>query len=225
MVHCNNCTNEINAWAQVFKGFLEALGQKSDMNQIFTAMFTAAQAGQTDGGGLVLYNYLSGEPITRPGRGTAAAGSCARGIAGFPQPDAHPALFRFGYLKIGLDILGQEQVKMDRLLGHGGFFKTPVVGQKILAAAAGAPVSVMETAGEGGPWGMALLARLHGQPAGGGVPGGLSGAPGVCRAAGIHPAARPEGAEGVWAVPGPLWSAPYLWKRPRWSTSDFRLSL
>lgn len=158
MVHCNNCTNEINAWAQVFKGFLEALGQKADMNEIFTAMFTSAQMGATDGGGLVLYNYLSGEPITQmeEGRPLLVRGPQAQlTFANFMRVQLYSAL---ATLKIGLDILAQEQVAVDRLLGHGGFFKTPVVGQKILAAAAGAPVSVMKTAGEGGPWGMALLA-------------------------------------------------------------------
>ena len=158
MVHCNNCTNEINAWAQVFRGFLEALGQKPDMNEIFTAMFTSAQMGAADGGGLLLYNYLSGEPITQmeEGRPLLVRGPQAQlTFANFMRVQLYSAL---ATLKIGLDILAQEQVAVDRLLGHGGFFKTPVVGQKILAAAAGAPVSVMKTAGEGGPWGMALLA-------------------------------------------------------------------
>ena len=157
MVHCNNCTNEINAWAQVFKGFLQALGQTPDMNQIFTAMFTAAREGAVDGGGLVLYNYLSGEPITNleEGRPLLVRGPDAQlTFPNFMRTQLYSAL---ATLKIGLDILAQEEVAVDRLLGHGGFFKTPVVGQKILAAAAGAPVSVMETAGEGGPWGMALL--------------------------------------------------------------------
>ncbi len=157
MVHCNNCTNEINAWAQVFKGFLEALGQKPDMNQIFTAMFQSAQAGQADGGGLMLYNYLSGEPITNLEEGRPLLVRTPEAVLNFPNFMRVQLYSALATLKIGLDILGQEQVKVDRLLGHGGFFKTPVVGQKILAAARGAPVSVMKTAGEGGPWGMALL--------------------------------------------------------------------
>ena len=158
MVHCNNCTNEINAWAQVFKGFLEALGQKPDMNAIFTAMFTSAREGAADGGGLVLYNYLSGEPITGLEKGRPLLARTPEAVLSFPTLMRVQLYSALATLKIGLDILSQEQVKVDRLLGHGGFFKTPVVGQKILAAAAGAPVSVMETAGEGGPWGMALLA-------------------------------------------------------------------
>lgn len=125
MVHCNNCTNEINAWSQVFRGFLEALGQKPDMNEIFTAMFTSAQAGAADGGGLLLYNYLSGEPITQmeEGRPLLVRGPQAQlTFANFMRVQLYSAL---ATLKIGLDILAQEQVAVDRLLGHGGFFKTP----------------------------------------------------------------------------------------------------
>ena len=161
MVHCNNCTNEINAWAEVFKGLLTALGQTPDMNAVFTAMFQSAAEGAADAGGLVLYNYLSGEPITGMEEGRpllARSPEATLNFANFMRAQLYSAL---ATLKIGLDILAGEQVAVDRLLGHGGFFKTPVVGQRIMAAAAGAPVSVMETAGEGGPWGMALLAAYR----------------------------------------------------------------
>ena len=161
MVHCNNCTNEINAWAKVFKGFLEALGQKPDMNAVFTAMFESAAKGAADGGGLLLYNYLSGEPITGMEEGRPLLCRAPDGELSFPNLMRAQLLSALATLKIGLDILAGEQVAVDRLLGHGGFFKTPKVGQSILAAAAGAPVSVMETAGEGGPWGMALLAAYR----------------------------------------------------------------
>lgn len=161
MVHCNNCTNEINAWAKVFKGFLEALGQKPDMNAVFTAMFESAAKGAADGGGLLLYNYLSGEPITGMEEGRPLLCRAPEGELSFPNLMRAQLLSALATLKIGLDILAGEQVAVDRLLGHGGFFKTPKVGQSILAAAAGAPVSVMETAGEGGPWGMALLAAYR----------------------------------------------------------------
>ena len=161
MVHCNNCTNEINAWARVFQGFLEALGQKPDMNAVFTAMFTAGARGAADGGGLLLYNYLSGEPITNMEEGRLLLARSPEGELSFPNLMRTQLLSALATLKIGLDILAGEQVAVDRLLGHGGFFKTPKVGQSILAAAAGAPVSVMETAGEGGPWGMALLAAYR----------------------------------------------------------------
>ena len=161
MVHCNNCTNEINAWAEVFRGFLTALGKKPDMNEVFTAMFSTAAEGEKDAGGLVLFNYLSGEPITGmdEGRPMLARSPEARlSFANFMRAQLYSAL---ATLKIGLDILAAENVAVDRLLGHGGFFKTPEVGQRILVAAANSPVSVMTTAGEGGPWGMALLAAYR----------------------------------------------------------------
>ena len=158
MVHCNNCTNEINAWAGVFQGLLEALGQKADMNAVYTAMFRAALDGEKDGGGILLYNYLSGEPVAglSDGRPMLVRTPGAKlDFANFMRLQLYSAL---ATLKIGLDILAREQVAVDVLMGHGGFFKTPEAGQRIMAAAAGAPVCVMETAGEGGPWGMALLA-------------------------------------------------------------------
>ncbi len=161
MVHCNNCTNEINAWAGVFRGLLEALGQKADMNAIYTAMFRAALEGEKDGGNILLYNYLSGEPVAglSDGRPLLVRTPGAKlDFAGFMRSQLYGAL---ATLKIGLDILAGEDVTVDRLMGHGGFFKTPEAGQRIMAAAAGAPVSVMKTAGEGGPWGMALLAAYR----------------------------------------------------------------
>ena len=161
MVHCNNCTNEINAWAGVFKGLLEGLGQKADMNAVYTAMFRAALDGEKDGGNILLYNYLSGEPVAglSDGRPLLVRTPGAKlDFANFMRVQLYSAL---ATLKIGLDILAGEQVAVDRLMGHGGFFKTPEAGQRIMAAAAGAPVSVMETAGEGGPWGMALLAAYQ----------------------------------------------------------------
>lgn len=158
MVHCNNCTNEINAWAAVFKGFLEALGQKPDMNQIYTAMFQSAAQGEKDCGGLVLYNYLSGEPVTGFAEGRPLLCRRPEDRLDFPNFMRAQLYSAVATLKIGMDILAQEQVRIDRLFGHGGYFKTPVVGQSVMAAALGVPVSVMETAGEGGAWGMALLA-------------------------------------------------------------------
>ena len=161
MVHCNNCTNEINAWAEVFRGFLEALGQKADMGQIFEAIFRTALEGEKDGGGILLYNYLSGEPTAglSDGRPLLVRTPGAKlNFANFARVQLYSAL---AALKIGLDILAGEYVAVDRLMGHGGYFKTPGAGQRIMAAAAGAPVSVMETAGEGGPWGMALLAAYR----------------------------------------------------------------
>ncbi|MCC8182502.1 MAG: FGGY-family carbohydrate kinase [Clostridiales bacterium] len=161
MVHCNNCTNEINAWAGVFRGFLEALGQQADMNQIYSAMFRSAALGAPDCGGLVLYNYLSGEPVTGFAEGRPLLCRRPEDRLDFPNFMRAQLSSAVATLKLGMDILAGEQVKIDRLYGHGGYFKTPEVGQRILAAALGTPVSVMETAGEGGAWGMALLAAYR----------------------------------------------------------------
>ena len=158
MVHCNNCTNEINAWANVFKDFLVSIGQTPDMNKIFTTMFTEALKGEIDAGGLLLYNYLSGEPVTGLTEGRPLFVRTPEGklnFSNFMRAQLYSAL---ATLKIGMDILVNENVAIDKLLGHGGYFKTPVVGQRLMAAATNAPVSVMETASEGGAWGMAILA-------------------------------------------------------------------
>ena len=167
MVHCNNCTNEINAWANVFKDFLVSIGQTPDMNKIFTAMFTEALNGETNAGGLLLYNYLSGEPITGLAEGRPLLARTPEGklnFANFMRAQLYSAL---ATLKIGMDILENENVAIDKLLGHGGYFKTPVVGQRLMAAATNAPVSVMQTAGDGGAWGMAILAAYMSQKADG----------------------------------------------------------
>lgn len=158
MVHCNNCTNEINAWVALFQEMMAAVGHEIDQGPLFEAMFRAALQGEKDGGGTVLYNFLSGEPVAglTAGRPLLVRTPEAKmTFANFSRVQLYSAL---AALKMGLDILNREHVALDRLLGHGGYFKTPEAGQRMLAAAAGAPVSVMETAGEGGPWGMALLA-------------------------------------------------------------------
>ncbi len=159
MVHCNNCTSDINAWVNLFSEFCEMMGVRARKGELFTKLFRIALEGDNDCGGLLSYNYFSGEGVTDldEGRPVFARMSNARfTLANFMRAHLLSAL---ATLKIGLDILTQtEQVSIDRLYGHGGFFKTPEVGQRMLSAAVGAPVSVMETAGEGGPYGMALLA-------------------------------------------------------------------
>lgn len=157
MVHCNNCTNEINAWAGMLRGFLEALGQTPDMNAVYTAMFTAARAGAPDAGGIVAFNNLAGEPVTDLSEGRPLLARAPEAELSFANVMRAQLYAAVATLKLGMDILAQENVVIDRLLGHGGYFKTPEVGQRIMAAAMGVPVSVMENAGEGGPWGMALL--------------------------------------------------------------------
>ena len=158
MVHCNNCTNEINAWAGVFGEFLRSLGQDVSIGAIFTTMFNSALAGAADGGGLVAYNFITGEPVAGSSVGCPLYlrdPASRLTFANFMRTLLYSSL---AALKMGNDILYAEHVRIDRIFGHGGFFKTPGVGQRILAAAMHAPVSVMEPAGEGGPWGMALLA-------------------------------------------------------------------
>lgn len=159
MVHCNNCTSDLNAWVNLFEEFAGKFGVKPDRNELYGTLYREALTADPDCGGLMAYNYFSGEPVT--------------GLnAGRPMfvrtPDAHFSLANFmrshlysamAALKIGNDILlKEEQVKVDSLMGHGGLFKTPVVGQQLMAAAMNAPVTVMDTASEGGAWGMAVLA-------------------------------------------------------------------
>ena len=159
MVHCNNCTSEINAWAELFRGYSEALGAPVDTDKLYTTMFTAALKGAPDCGGLMGFNYFSGEPVTGFAEGRplfARSVNADFSFANFMRLQLFSAL---STLKYGLDILfKEEEVKVDRLYGHGGYFKTKEAGQRILSAATGGPVTVMETAGEGGAWGIAVLA-------------------------------------------------------------------
>ena len=159
MVHCNNCTSDINAWVSLFGEFGEMMGLKVSKGELFTRLFQKALEGKPDCGGLLSFNYFSGEGVTDLDAGRPLflrTPDASFTLANFMRTHLLSAL---ATLKIGLDILTRtEQVSIDRLYGHGGFFKTPGVGQRLLSAAVGAPVSVMETAGEGGPYGMALLA-------------------------------------------------------------------
>ena len=161
MVHCNNCTSDINAWAGMLKGFCEAAGKSVSMGEIYTALFTSALAGDKDCGGVVNLPLFSGEPVVGLTEGRpmmVRTPDAALTFANFSRSLVAGAM---SSLKLGMDILARENVKIDSLLGHGGYFKTPVAGQTILAASLNTPISVMETAGEGGPWGMALLAAYR----------------------------------------------------------------
>lgn len=159
MVHCNNCTSDLNAWVNLFKEYSEVMGMKVDMNELYGNLYRKALEGDDDCGGLLAYNYFSGEHVTgfNEGRPLFVRTPDAKfNLANFMRVHLFTAL---GALKTGLDILLKEEgVQVDEILGHGGLFKTKGVGQSILAAAIDAPVSVMETAGEGGAWGIALLA-------------------------------------------------------------------
>ena len=159
MVHCNNCTSDINAWVELFSQFADAIGAHRDKGELFTLLFRKALEGDPDCGGLLSYNYFSGEGVTDLDEGRPVFLRTPDAAFSLPNFMRAHLLSALATLKIGLDILTRtEQVEIDRLYGHGGFFKTPEVGQRMLSAAVGAPVSVMETAGEGGPYGMALLA-------------------------------------------------------------------
>lgn len=159
MVHCNNCTSDLNAWVNIFREFAESFGVEADTDRLYGTLYNKALEGDRDCGGLLSYNYYSGEHITgfEEGRPLFVRMPDSRfTLANFMRMNLYSSL---GALKVGLDILQKEEdVAVDRITGHGGLFKTKGVGQKILAAAMNATVSVMETAGEGGAWGIALLA-------------------------------------------------------------------
>ena len=159
MVHANNCTSDLNAWVGIFREFAESFGIEVDMNRLFGTLYNKALEGDADCGGLLAYGYLSGEFITGVDEGRplfARSPESKFNLANFMRVNLYTAL---GAIKVGMDLLlKEEDVAIDSILGHGGLFKTKGVGQRILAAAINAPVSVMETAGEGGPWGVALLA-------------------------------------------------------------------
>lgn len=159
MVHCNNCTSDLNAWVGLFKEYSEAMGVDVDMNKLYETLYNKALEGDSDCGGLLSYNYFSGEHITHFEEGRplfVRTPESKFNLANFMRVHLFTSL---GALKTGLDILLKEEgVILDEILGHGGLFKTKEIGQKIMAAAIDTPVSVMETAGEGGAWGIALLA-------------------------------------------------------------------
>ena len=161
MVHCNNCTSDINAWIGLFSEFLQLMGGKAEMNDIYTSLFNHSLTGDTDCGGLLSYNYISGEPVADIENGRplfVRSASSTFNLANFMRSHLYSSV---GVLKIGNDILfHDEHIKVDRITAHGGLFKTKGVGQRILAAALQSPIYVMDTAGEGGAWGIALLAAF-----------------------------------------------------------------
>lgn len=158
MVHCNNCTSEINAWQRVFAGFLRALGKDADDGEIFTAMFSSALAGERDAGGMLLYNYLSGEHITGVAEGRPLFVRTADSRLSFENFMRLQLYSALSAVSIGMRILDAETVRLKRLYGHGGFFTSGGAGQQLAADALNTPVTVMDTAFNGGAWGMALLA-------------------------------------------------------------------
>ncbi len=159
MVHCNNCTSDLNAWVNIFKEYLEVLGIEVNMDELYSTLYNHALTASPDCGGIVSYNYFSGEPVTHLNEGRPLLLRSATDkftLANLMRAHLHASV---AVLKIGNEILfNEEHIRVDRITGHGGLFKTKGVAQRILAAAINSPISVMDTAGEGGAWGMALLA-------------------------------------------------------------------
>ena len=159
MVHCNSCTSDINAWIALFREFADIMGFRTETGDVFTRLFRKAMEGDKDCGGLVSFNYFAGEPVTGLSEGRPMlirTPDAKMNIANFMRTQIYASLET---LKAGMEIMKRENVAIDEIYGHGGLFKTPGVGQNLLAAAVHAPVTVMETAGEGGAWGIALLAE------------------------------------------------------------------
>jgi sugar (pentulose or hexulose) kinase len=158
MVHCNNCTNDSNAWVGVLREAAELLGADPSTGEVYTKLYQKSLEGDPDCGGVLVCNYMAGEGVTHldEGRPMVLRTPGSRfTLANFFRATLYATM---STLKLGMDILAGENVAIDSLTGHGGLFKTPLVGQKFMAAACNAPVTCMETAGEGGPYGMALLA-------------------------------------------------------------------
>ena len=165
MVHCNNCTNDMNAWVSLLGETAALFGAEVSTGELFTKLYQKSLEGETDCSGVLTYNYMAGEGVTHldEGRPMVVRRPESRlTLANFLRSQLYATM---ATLKIGMDILAGEHVAIDSLTGHGGLFKTPVVGQKYMAAACRAPVTCMESAGEGGPYGMALLASYMVQKA------------------------------------------------------------
>ena len=165
MVHCNNCASDIDAWVNLFEEMLTAFGTKPCKDQLYQMLYSKALEGDTDCGGVLSYNYFSGEPITDLDEGRPLLLRTPSAKFNLANTMRSLLFSAVATLKIGMKILEAEDVKIDTILGHGGFFKTPIVGQQLMAAALNTPISVMASAGEGGPWGMALLAAYMAQKA------------------------------------------------------------
>jgi len=158
MVHCNNCTNDTNAWVGVLGEAARLFGANPSAGELYQKLYEKSLEGAPDCGGVLVCNYLAGEGVTHLDAGrplVVRRPDSAFNLANFFRAQLYATM---ATLKIGMDTLAEEGVAIDSLTGHGGLFKTPGVGQRYMAAACNAPVTCMDTAGEGGPYGMALLA-------------------------------------------------------------------
>ncbi|MGN0522511.1 MAG: FGGY-family carbohydrate kinase, partial [Eubacterium sp.] len=160
MVHCNNCCTDLDYWVNIFSQFAQLCGSNLTKAQIYDVLYNSALDGDPDCGGVVSYNYFSGEPVSglQDGRPLfMRKQNCNFNLSNFMRAQVYSTM---ATLKIGMEILEKENVKIECLTGHGGLFKTDYVGQKLMAGAMNSPIAVMETAGEGGAWGIAVLARF-----------------------------------------------------------------
>ena len=158
MVHVNTCTSDLNAWVNIFREFADLTGTEISTGDLYGKLYTKALEGDKDCGGLLSYNYFSGENITDMAEGRplfVRTPDAKFNLANMMRTHLYSSM---ATLKLGMDILAKENVKIDKMFGHGGLFKTKDVGQSFMAAALNSPVSLMETAGEGGAWGIAVLA-------------------------------------------------------------------
>ena len=158
MVHCNNCTNDMNAWVSLLGETAQLFGAEVSTGELYTKLYQKSLEGDADCSGILTYNYMAGEGVTHLDEGRPMVVRKPESkftLANFLRSQLYATM---ATLKLGMDILAEEHVAIDSLTGHGGLFKTPIVGQRYMAAACHAPVTCMESAGEGGPYGMALLA-------------------------------------------------------------------
>lgn len=158
MVHCNNCCTDLDYWVKLFIEFSSLSGNKLTKGEIYDLLYNEALKGDSDCGKIVSINYFSGEPVTGFSQGrpmVLRSENSNFNLANFMRTHIYSAI---ATLKIGMEILEEENVDIDKLMGHGGLFKTKYVGQKLMAGAMKTPVSVLSTAGEGGAWGIAVLA-------------------------------------------------------------------
>lgn len=160
MIHCNSCTSDLNAWINMFSQFAELSGSNISKQNLYELVFNSAKNGKGDCGGNVTYNFYSGEPVLGLTIGHPMLIRNPESAFNFTDLCKSVLYSTIASLKIGMNILADEGVKLNKICAHGGLFKTGDYGQKILSSALNCPVSVMETAGEGGAWGIAILAAF-----------------------------------------------------------------
>jgi len=161
MVHCNNGASELAAWVGLFARFAEASGSPLPVDDVYGALFAEAVTGEADAGGLLSYNHLAGEPIvgTTEGRPLVVrTPDSSLTLGNFMRSQLYGV---FATLSLGMRVLSDEGVALDRMFAHGGMFRTAGVAQRFLAGALAAPVAVGDTASEGGAWGIAVLAAYR----------------------------------------------------------------